>query len=277
MSERDAAIAPTAHYTAHVWKRLGLPYATMFATREGARLFWTLRLAGEWLTLLTPKVPTMVEYLAQRHLLIEAALEDLSPDRIVELGAGLSRRGVTWAVDKKVRYLEVDLPHMVRAKQAAIDTHLPPRLRADVRARLELASCDVLSEELPHWLAARLAESTRPVVVAEGLVGYFAPNERDRLASGIAAALRAVGGGAFVCDLRSTEGGKAIARARRGLELGIKLITRGRGSRADFLSEDDVRAFFRRAGFTSAEPMDRRRVGRVAHTPSPARIWVARV
>lgn len=277
MSERDAAIAPTAHYTAHVWQRLGLPYASVFATKEGARLFWGLRLLGEWVTLLTPGVPTMVEYLAQRHLLIEAALDDLGPDRIVELGAGLSRRGVTWAVDRSVPYLEVDLPHMVRAKQSALDLHLPPRLRADVRARLELASFDVLGADFPDWLTARFGAARRPVVVAEGLVGYFAPEERARLATGIARALAGVGGGAFVCDLRSNEGGRAIARARHGLELGIKLVTRGRGSRADFASADEVRSFFARAGFRDAAPIEPTRVPRVAQIPSPARIWVARV
>lgn len=277
MSERDAAIAPTAHYTAHVWKRLGLPYASLFATKEGARMFWGLRLLGEWVTLLTPRVPTMVEYLAQRHLLIEAALDDLGPDRIVELGAGLSRRGVTWAVDRRVPYLEVDLPHMVRAKQSALDLHLPPRLRADVRARLELASCDVLSGEFPGWLAGRMGVARRPVVVAEGLVGYFAPAERDRLAAGIAEALRQAGGGAFVCDLRSNEGGPGMARARQGLELGIRLVTRGRGSQADFADADEVRRFFARAGFSAAVSVDPTRVESVARIPSPARIWVARV
>lgn len=276
MSERDAAIAPTAHYTAHVWKRLGLPYASLFATREGARMFWGLRLLGEWVTLLTPRVPSMVEYLAQRHLLIEAALDDLGPDRIVELGAGLSRRGVTWAVDRRVPYLEVDLPHMVRAKQSALDLHLPPRLRGDVRARLELASCDVLADDFAGWLAERMGEARRPVVVAEGLVGYFAPDERDRLAAAIATALRQAGGGAFVCDLRSNEGGPAIARARRGLELGIRLVTRGRGSRTDFDDADAVRRFFARAGFSAAAPVDPARVESVAKIPSPARIWVAR-
>src|SRR5688572_7525842 len=127
MNERDEKIGPTAHYTAYVWHRLGMPHAEHFATRKGAALFWGFRLGGEWIAAAIPGMPSMSQYLAQRHLAIEHALSEHAPDLIVELGAGLSRRGVTWAVDRGVRYVEVDLPHMVDAKRARI----PQALRSE--------------------------------------------------------------------------------------------------------------------------------------------------
>ena len=67
----DARIAPTAHYTAYIWHRLGLPYAELFVTPEGRRLFWTFRLAGEWIAAASPSLPSMVQYLELRHRVID--------------------------------------------------------------------------------------------------------------------------------------------------------------------------------------------------------------
>ena len=36
-------IGPTAHVTAYAWHQLGLPYANLFATREGATMYWAFR------------------------------------------------------------------------------------------------------------------------------------------------------------------------------------------------------------------------------------------
>ncbi|RYE87297.1 MAG: hypothetical protein EOO75_14665, partial [Myxococcales bacterium] len=118
----DHKIGPTAHYTAHAWSRLGLPHARAFATPLGAALFWGFRLTAEVPVAWLPGLPTLEQYLAMRHLTIDAALDAARPDLLVELGAGLSRRGVTWALDRGVEVVEVDLPAMVEAKRRAPGT-----------------------------------------------------------------------------------------------------------------------------------------------------------
>lgn len=259
-------IGPTAHYTAYVWSRLRLPYSELFATPKGAALFWGFRLAGEWIAAATPTVPSLPQYLAQRHFAIEHALEQHRPDRIVELGAGLSRRGITWAVDRGVDFVEVDLPHMVDAKRALI----PERLRTP---RLRHVSCDVLSPSFREQLAALLAGSERPAIVAEGVLGYFEQGDRARLAEHLAAAL-APTSGIFLADLRHERAGMPLGV--RFLRAGIKLATGGRGASTDFRDESAIRAFFREAGFAAAEPIDLREVARAPRVPSPARVWRAR-
>ncbi len=273
--DRDAKIAPTAHYTAYVWRRLGLPWSELFATTKGAALFWAFRLSGEWIATTTPGVPSMEQYLAQRHLAIEHALEGLAPDLVIEIGAGLSRRGITWALDRGVRYVEVDLPHMTAEKRAAVERSLPEDLRARLGATLDLVSRDVLDDDFGAWLRARVAGAARPVVIAEGLLGYFPRDERLRLARAIRHAL-APARGAFLCDLRAREGGPSIAIGARVLRAGITLVTRGRGAREDFAGLDDVRRFFADAGFLRADPIDLRDVPRAPRVPSPARVWHAR-
>ncbi len=274
-TSRDERIGPTAHYTAYVWYRLGLPNAEHFATDEGRTLFWSFRLAGEWLATVSPRVPSMMQYLELRHRLIDRALDEIGPDRIVELGAGLSRRGVTWAA-KGVRYVEVDLPHMIREKQRRIDA-AGDALRASVAERLVLAPVDVLGEGFRPFLVSALRGAERPVVVAEGLLGYFSIAERAKIARDIAEALRATGGGTFLTDLRSRSGSKSVAMAAKALRLGIRVATRGRGAREDFEDHDRIRRFFGETGFDEASALDPAVFPHLASFESPIAVFRATV
>ncbi|MEZ4220117.1 MAG: class I SAM-dependent methyltransferase [Polyangiaceae bacterium] len=268
MSARDQKIGPTAHYTAFVWHRLGMPYAEHFATRRGRVLFWSFRLAGEWVATLLPRHPTMEQYLEIRHRTLEQVLRDAKPDRVVELGAGLSRRGLTWAADHGVDYTELDLPHMAEAKRNAIEARLPERIRRRVQGRLRQIGLDVLAEDFSSELSALLQGARRPVVLAEGLLGYFPMHERRVVVSHVCRALSAVGGGTFACDLRAREGGTAVAVGATALRGAVWLVTRGRGLRPDFATHDEIREFFADAGFDSAEPMP---YDGAVH--APVRIW----
>ncbi len=269
-----AEIAPTAHYTAYVWHRLGFPHAEHFATPTGRRLFWSFRFAGEWLAVAHPTVPSMLQYLELRHRSIELALEEARPDRVVELGAGLSRRGLTWAADRGVDYVEVDLPHMVSAKRELIRARVPQAVRERAGSRLRHEAVDVLGPDFERWLAGTLEGAERPVVIAEGVLGYFELGDRERVAAAVARAL--AGRGAFVCDLRSREGGQAVAAAAKLLRAGIWLVTRGRGAREDFPSTQAVERYFEQAGFGRAEPVPVERAApHLLRLRSPARVWRA--
>jgi O-methyltransferase involved in polyketide biosynthesis len=271
---RDAKIGPTAHYTAYVWKRLGLPHAELFATRQGARLFWSFRLAGEWLMAASPRVPSMEQYLALRHRLMEAALDEHGPDRIVELGAGLSRRGVTWAGDRGVPYVEVDLPHMTRAKRALLARRAPEALRGRLAERLTLVEGDILDPGFGQTLAGHLAGARRPAVIAEGVVGYFDRAERQRILSAVCRGLVS-GHGIFLCDVRTRAAVEAVGPAMAALRTGIRIATGGRGARPDFEDDDDVRGMLLSAGFDRADKLDAARLPDLAHLPFPTAVWRA--
>jgi O-methyltransferase involved in polyketide biosynthesis len=273
---RDERIAPTAYYTAYVWYRLGLPHAELFATPEGRRLFWGFRLAGEWIAAASPHVASMVQYLERRHRLIDRALVDLRPDRVVEIGAGLSRRGVTLA-RRGVDCVEVDLPHMIREKSRRIEAGAEKALRDALRERLRLVPMDVLSGAFEPFLVSALAGAKRPVVVAEGLLGYFPMSERAALSGVVAAALRAAGGGAFLCDLRTGERGRAARTQSSLLHLGIRAATRGRGAREDFASDAAVARFFEAAGFDETCVEDASSLPGLGHLETPNAVFRAMV
>lgn len=272
-ASEDEKIAPTAHYTAYVWKHVGMPHGELFATPLGAGMFWGFRLAVEGaLPRLLRGVPSMTEYLELRHRWFESALEEARPDRVVELGAGLSRRGVTWAA-RGVSYVEVDLPPMSALKRRMIAERASPELRARLSGRLTHVAADILDGGFTGELASLLRGAERPVVVAEGVLGYFARPDRERLAAAVARALE--GRGAFVTELRTASGDPSVAAAVTVLRASIRLATKGRGAREDFVDPDDVRRFFAEAGFRSAEPLEHERVPHLAGIRTPARVWRA--
>lgn len=217
-------IGPTAHYTAYVWRRLGLPYAEHLATPTGAILYWGFFALGEWTTRVLPGVPSMREYLAYRHLLIDALVEDLAPDCLVELGAGLTPRTVYWSLDRGIDTVDIDLPEMIEVKRDAL-RRLPKPLAVRLAEKHRLLALDVLAPSFPADLAAAMAGASRPAVVAEGLVSYFDPPARQAMFAGVAEALRAVGGGGFIVDLHTVAAQAEVGPAMKALRGAIRALT----------------------------------------------------
>ncbi|MFO0635640.1 MAG: class I SAM-dependent methyltransferase [Nannocystaceae bacterium] len=262
-------IGPTAHYTAYVWHRLGLPYARHLATRQGAVLYWGFFALGEWTTRVVPGVPTMRGYLAYRHLLIDALVESLGPDRLVELGAGLTPRTLQWALDRGVAAVDIDLAPMIAVKRAALE-RLPSPLRDRAAATLTLVAADVLAPDFERTLAEQLADARTPVVVAEGLASYFDLPARVQLFATVAAALRRRGGGHFVVDLHTADAQAHVGGATTVLRQAIRMLTRRRHALDPFPDQAALRAALLQAGFADArrlQPQDW-----VARAPALARL-----
>ncbi len=273
-------IGPTAHYTAYVWRRAGLPHAEHFATRQGAVLYWGFFALGEWTTRLAPGVPSMRQYLEYRHRLIDAVVTGLRPGCVVELGAGLTRRAVTWAADHGVPAIELDLPAMAQLKRERL-ARAPASLRARLHARHEVHTADVLAPELASQLAEWIGEYPRPVVIAEGLLSYFELAPRRRVLAGVAQALRQRGGGYLVCDLHTAAAQAQAGLATHALRAAIRALTRRRRALEPFADASALHRAFMAAGFDEChEEHPRDHVAadsRLAALRSPAHVIVARV
>lgn len=280
MSDDTERIGPTAHYTAHVWHRLGLPYAEHFSTPTGVVLYWGFFAIGEWVTRLPLAVPSMREYLEYRHRLIDAVVCVLDPGCVVELGAGLTPRAVAWAAQQGVPAIELDLPAMAAVKRLHL-SRAPVGLQQRLAARHSVHDVDVLGPELCGQLAGWLRGKARPVVIAEGLLNYFDQADRRRVLAGVAGALREVGGGWMVSDLHTAAAQAQVGWAMHALRAAIRGLTRRRRALDPFADMPTLRQAFRDAGFDDcreerpeayvhAEP-------RLARLHSPAHVITARV
>ncbi len=279
-TDDDARLGPTAHYTAYVWRRAGLRYAEHFSTWQGAVLYWGFFALGEWATRLSPSVPSMREYLEYRHRMIDSVVFGLRPGFLVELGAGLTRRAVTWAVDHEVPCLELDLPAMARLKQQRL-AEVPEPLRRPLESRHAVHEIDALAPEFSERLAAWLRGRDRPVVVAEGLLNYFDEASRRQILASIATALRTAGGGVLVCEVHTKAAQARVGRAMQVLRAVQRGLTRRRHASDAFADLDGVHEAFLAAGFDAcrqehaADHADTE--PRLARLRSPVHVMVARV
>ena len=274
-------IGPTAHVTAYAWYQLGMPYAHLFVTPEGAAMYWAFAGTAGFVGKLF-KLPTLGSYLEFRHRMLEAELERLDPDLVIELGAGLSRRGLTWVLDRGVRYVEIDLPHMTEAKRRML-TRAPGRvLRALREAELELRSTDILAPCFIGELAQLLAGAQRPVVISEGMLDYFNLDDRQRLLENLVAGFHQAGvGGYYLTDLQRGDRERKVGPAAMVLRQAIKLATGGQGPARPFRDLEHVDRVFALAGFDAGEELKPKPLAdlepRLNTLRSPTSIWLARI
>lgn len=253
MSGGHERIGPTAHYTAYVWRAAGFERAELFSTWQGAALYWGFFVAGEWASRLCASTPSMRVYLEYRHRLIDAVVQQHRPDVVVELGAGLSRRAVSWALHANVRGLEYDLPDMVARKRAAL-ARAPETVRRGLAGRHRVEAANVVEPAFADTLHQALREAERPVVVAEGLLSYLAEHERAQLYASIVGALGP--GGLFVSDLHTRAGQASVGIAASVLRAAIRTLTRRRNALHPYADEADVRSVMGSAGLEEVSFVD---------------------
>ncbi len=245
-------IAPTGHFTAQVWVREGFPNARLFDTSTGRLLF---RAADTLLKVFGPVLPLLVryheEFLAIRHYAFEARLKELQPDFVLEIGAGLSPRGITFAeAFPKLTYVEGDLSGMVEAKRSRIaGRRLPSNYHLHVN--------DLFSPRFLESLPARPAPGQRVVVITEGVCDYFSIPEKKLAWTNIARFLKSAGGGTYLFELHPME---RFARYQITAKLFMALLGRVVGgvdfSKRVFRRPQEAFDLLHECGFSNARALD---------------------
>jgi len=132
------------------------------------------------------------EHFAERYRSVDRALEASQLDRVLELAAGLSFRGLAFAQRGKGIYLDTDLPEVIATKQRLVRELVetpPPNLRL---LAVDAFDAGAAVAELP---AGALA------IINEGLLVYLDTQEKERLAATIRDALVARGGVWITADI----------------------------------------------------------------------------
>jgi O-methyltransferase involved in polyketide biosynthesis len=223
----------TALYTSQVWAWGQLPCAELFASRDGKRVFDVTNAALGVMRRGTP-----LRYaLLHRHAMIDHLVATWQPRRIVELAAGLSRRGATLSADPTLHYVEVDLPDVIAHKRRLLERTDTGRAVL-ARSNYELIAGDVAAFELPAC----------DVVIAEGLAMYLDASARR----GLVAKVAEIAGVRFVFDLTPADEEPHAGLTGRVLGAAMKRFTNGRTFERDARTRDDVLGELRAAGFADA-------------------------
>jgi O-methyltransferase involved in polyketide biosynthesis len=229
----------TALYTSQVWAWAGLPCAGLYATRDAKRVFDVTNAVLGVMRRGTPLRYALVH----RHAMIDELVRRWQPRRVVELAAGLSRRGAAVTEDPQVHYVEVDVPAVIAHKRTLLERTAEGRAVL-ARAGFALVAGDVETIEL-----APLTAGAPVVVIAEGLAMYLDAGARRRLFAKIAR----LGDVRFVFDLVPTDEEPPPGITGRVLEVAMKRFTGGRTFERDARTRSGVLAELRAAGFAEIE------------------------
>jgi O-methyltransferase involved in polyketide biosynthesis len=248
---RGGDLAVTALYTAGTWAWAGIEGAELLDHADSRRVFGATNAALAVARALTPGLRSLRHSLVHRHTMIDHLLRASGARQVVELAAGLSPRGARFTRDPTLRYVEVDLPHVIARKIALLE-RTPAGREVRARPNLHLVAGDVLEVALDP-----LVEPGEPVfVIAEGLFMYLQPDAQRVLLRRARALAARAGRGTLVFDRvppREEPPPGAVGRALEGM---MKRFTRGQTFAKDERTRDELAAEVSAAGFAAVEMIE---------------------
>jgi O-methyltransferase involved in polyketide biosynthesis len=248
--KKEGDLSVTALYTSQAWVYGGFECADLLATKEARRVFGVTNFALRLMGVFNPG-PNLAASLVQRHAMFDHVVLASGATQVIELAAGLSRRGAALSKDAGLRYVELDLPAM-SAKKRELLARSDAGRQILARNNLKLEGADVREIDLASYV-----EPGRPCcVVAEGLFMYLRAPEQRALWHRIAEALKAAPSGDFVFDLTPAVEKPKPGVAGQALGAMMRLATGGRGFEVDSRTRDDIAAELRDAGFDSVEMLE---------------------
>lgn len=188
-------ISITALYTSGVWSWAGFSGAELLASKDGRRLFKLVNAVLGVGRLFRRRSPALRYTLLHRHAIIDHLVSASGPKQVLEVAAGLSRRGVAFSADPALSYVEVDLAAVVATKRALLERSEEGRaVLARPNFTLEVGDA---REPLERFVRVEGGPLT---VVMEGLMIYLEQPERVALWERVVGLLGSFGG-CFVFDL----------------------------------------------------------------------------
>lgn len=192
-----------------------------------------------------------VTHFENRYKSIDPLLEELSAVNILELSSGFSFRGLALVKEKKIHYIDTDLPGVVEQKREFV-TALSGSF--DFKGKLEILPLNALDKNQFEETVNHFPEG-EIVIVNEGLLMYLDAGEKEKLCSIIHAVLIQRGGYWITADIYTrTPQGKIPIKMNDKLQ---QFLDQHQVEENKFDSIEAAKDFFTKAGFVidkEAEP-----------------------
>ena len=254
-------ISLTGYATASAWAHYGFEDAEWFDTRRGRALFWPLHSACNAIRPFSPGAGAFTETLYWRHHWFSKWTEAQSPGLAVEIGSGLTTRGISHSRHHRdCQWVDYDLPNVVEARNARLaDERLPENYTLD--------RGDLLADGLGDALTA--PESGRTIVLTEGVTDYLAMSEKRRAWRSVAALLERLGGGRYLLEIYPRQRLETFGPTARMLLATLRRITGRDLSEQLFDSVDQATSLLRECGFSRARVLTEDELEGAADAPLP--------
>lgn len=224
-------VSLTGYATASAWAYFGFPEAGRFDTHRGRLLFGALHAGCRLVRPISPAAGALTQALYWRHRWFSCWVVAQNADLVVEIGAGLSSRGLVHAEHHPdSHWVDYDLPGMVTARRHRLaDRALPENYH--------LETGDVLAPGLGQDIVAPSTPDAT-VVLLEGVIDYLDRGEKRRALSAISQMLGRLGGGRLLLDIHPARNIERFGLAAPMLLGALKRIS-GRDLTRQLFSDTD--------------------------------------
>ena len=255
-------VSLTGYATASAWAHFGFEHAQWFSTLRGRALFLPMHLGCRALRTVAPAPGAFTETLYWRHYWFSEWAKSQAPGLAIEIGAGLSTRGIAYAQrHADMHWVDYDLPDMVRAREKMLAAH-------DLPANYTLEAGDLLAPHLGAALAA--PNNARVIAMTEGVTDYLDRDEKQRAWQAIASLLKRLGGGRYLLEVHPRDRIERFGPAARLVLDALRRIS-GRDMLDQLCADtDEAIALLKSSGFANARVLPESELADAGRAPPPA-------
>lgn len=250
MSKIPTRIGLSAHYTSYVWLKHGLSYPQL-STLSGRLIHLLLAPINAFFKV---KGGANIDtFLLQRHKIIDAQLERLITEQgvtqILELGAGLSPRGLSMATKyPDIQYIETDLEPMVKHKTKLLQNMNSP-------CNLSIKPCSFIATNNQPCIVQRFEEfdiKKPTLVISEGLINYFSKEQLQGAMQTMTKAFKPFSQGYYLTDIYPND---VQHPSYRYLKLAQRLVSKLTATRwfLHYKNEEEIAKAFIEWGFAQCQ------------------------
>ena len=222
---------------------------TIAFAKEAAALLWGDSVPSELADAMRAEnARRRLRHFEGRYRSLDRLIEEAGCSRVLELGAGLSFRGLELARTRDVFYADTDLPEIAALKLELVGKLQPAGLVGTLRVH----ALNALDSEA--FAAAVDAIPIGPLAIAnEGLLIYLNKREKAQLAANVRAALLARGGIWLTADVYVQNPGGSAPTVGYGRSR--EFIDQHRIEQNKFVSFEAAEQFFNSNGFLVAKKL----------------------
>lgn len=233
-----STISPSALSLLLMKSQTSIPYA-----RQAADLLWGDSVPSELAEAVADEnARRRLRHFANRYFSLDQLLAEAGCPNVLELGAGLSFRGLDLARRSAVYYLDTDLPEISALKATLIAKLEPARTLPNLR----VAALNALDDHAFQALVDSMP-SGRLAIVNEGLLVYLSTQEKVLLAKSVRRALARRGGVWLTGDIYVRNPGGSAPTAGYGRSR--EFLDRHRVEQNKFSDFAEAARFFSENGF----------------------------
>ncbi len=182
-----------------------------------------------------------------RHKSIEEMIRKSGIKQVLELASGLSFRGLAFAQDPDISYVETDLDGLTEEKRV-LAAALKDKYSLSLNSNFRLAAANALDKFQLQDAISHFKKEQAVAVVNEGLLPYLTTNEMETVAGNIKEILDQFGGIWITPDFSLKENYTEVSAQRIQVRDAIAELTGRRLHRSIFENKDHLFSFLHRMG-----------------------------